>query len=772
MGMLGLAFGILLTGIMEWRIEEDLQTSANDRLHAIASSIAHRLNEDLSNRHREVALMADLLSSKSLAPDSIGRVIEGLKVRQPVYAWIGLADNTGLVVAATGNLLEGHNVGARPWFKAALQGGFVGDPHEAKLLAPHMKPSADGEPTRFLDIAVPVQDANRQVVGVLGGHLYWEWVRNVVRGATSKLDHVGPVEVLIADQNGQWLFSTPPEVPSNLSELATVIQQGQYAMARETVQPVNNTSGLGWSVVVMEDVKYAHAAIKEGRTFMLMFAASLAITFSILTWVVAGKVVQPIVNLARAARNQAGFEGYVMDTRRGGGTDETRTLGHIMNRLTHYDTLTGLTNRKEVTERIGQTMARTLATGSHSALLLLNLDNFGVFNNVKGYEAGDQMLVAVAKRLRDLLADGTTLSRINGDEFVIVLDDLGPEASQAVAEAQAVAHKLQGSFQIPFMLEAGTFGVRASIGIYLITPKSSRVSEVMLFAELAMREAKRRGKSQTIVFTDDMQSQLAEHVRFEEDLVAAVPSQLVVLYQPQVDRTGQVEGAELLVRWRHPERGLVSPALFIPLAEDTGLIKPIGRWVMEAACRQIRQWADDPLRRKLVLSVNVSAKEFASQDYVSQVQAILDDTGANPARLKLELTESAVVTDVEDVITKMRQLKQMGLTFSLDDFGTGFSSLSYLGRMPIDQLKIDQSFVRNLTRNCYNASIVRAVISLGDNLDIGVIAEGVEKLEQKEILEELGCMHYQGYLYGRPMALSDFEDTLRNVSRQTLSEVV
>lgn len=275
-----------------------------------------------------------------------------------------------------------------------------------------------------------------------------------------------------------------------------------------------------------------------------------------------------------------------------------------------------------------------------------------------------------------------------------------------------------------------------------------------------MREAKRLGKNQIAVFTERMQAQLAEQVRFEEELAAGIPEQLRVLYQPQVDQRDQVEGAELLVRWHHPDKGMISPALFIPLAEQTGLIMPIGRWVMEMACRQLKAWEDDALRQHLVLSVNVSAREFASKDYVDQVQRILRRTGAHPGRLKLELTESALATDVEDVITKMHALKQLGLTFSLDDFGTGFSSLSYLRRMPIDQLKIDQSFVRNLARDHNDLSIVRTVISLGQNLAVGVIAEGVEESTQKDILEQLGCIHYQGYLYGKHMSLAEFEATV------------
>ena len=375
-------------------------------------------------------------------------------------------------------------------------------------------------------------------------------------------------------------------------------------------------------------------------------------------------------------------------------------------------------------------------------------------------QVGDQLLIAVAQRLRSLLHDEMALSRINGDEFLIVLEDLEPQAPQAIAQAQSLAQKLLFSFRAPFALDAGTFSTHTSIGIYLITPQPPPVSEALQYAELAMREAKRLGKNQIAVFTERMQAQLAEQVRFEEELAAGIPEQLRVLYQPQVDQRDQVEGAELLVRWHHPDKGMISPALFIPLAEQTGLIMPIGRWVMEMACRQLKAWEDDVLRQHLVLSVNVSAREFASKDYVDQVQRILRRTGAHPGRLKLELTESALATDVEDVITKMHALKQLGLTFSLDDFGTGFSSLSYLRRMPIDQLKIDQSFVRNLARDHNDLSIVRTVISLGQNLAVGVIAEGVEEATQKDILEQLGCIHYQGYLYGKHMSLAEFEATV------------
>lgn len=515
MGVLGLIFGLLLTVIIEWRIERDLRSSAHNSLHAIASSIAHRLTEDLSNRHREVALLATLLKSQYLAHDSIEPVIDGLKTRQPVYAWIGLVHHSGIVLAATDGLLRGHSVDSRPWFKHSLLGGFVGDPHEAVLLAPHMKPGRDGEPPRFLDVGVPLVDQNESVVGVMGAHLYWDWVHSVISAVTEKLDRVGALEVLVADQSGNWLFKPHQIDAKNLAELQKNNAHGKYVVATQPVRPVDSTKGLGWTIVVMEDEKWAYAPIKESRNFMLLFATTLAVTFTALTWVVAGRVAQPIIKLARIAQDQVEFSDYAHKSIEDKGTDETRALDVFMNRLAHYDSLTGLSNRKEITGRITKTIERSAVSNSHAALLLLNIDNFGIFNNAKGYEAGDQMLIAVAKRLRWILADGTGLSRINGDEFVIVLDNLAQDSERAIDQAQVMAGKLQNCFNAAFFLEAGKFSVHVSIGIYLIKPEAIRVGDALQYAELAMREAKRLGKNSIAVFTESMQAQLAEKVKFQ-----------------------------------------------------------------------------------------------------------------------------------------------------------------------------------------------------------------------------------------------------------------
>jgi EAL domain-containing protein (putative c-di-GMP-specific phosphodiesterase class I) len=274
-------------------------------------------------------------------------------------------------------------------------------------------------------------------------------------------------------------------------------------------------------------------------------------------------------------------------------------------------------------------------------------------------------------------------------------------------------------------------------------------------AELAMQEAKRLGKRQAALFDEHLHERMVEQARFEQALQDAIPSQLVVLYQPQMDRHRVLTGAEVLVRWVHPQQGMVSPARFIPVAEQTGLIVKIGHWVLAQACAQLALWQHDSQRQHLMLAVNVSATEFRHPDYVKNVAAQLQSSGINPARLKLELTESVLASDVDAVVARMKQLKAMGVSFSLDDFGTGFSSLSYLNRMPIDQLKIDQSFVRDMLTDTGSDAIVRTIVALGNSLGLQVIAEGVETEAQFQRLVALGCLSYQGYLFGKPVPVSE-----------------
>lgn len=758
MGGSGIVLGLALTLFMEWHLEAGLQTSARDSLNAFADEIAHKLTEDLSNRQREVVLMADLIGRNNIVhPESTQDVIEGLKHRQAAYAWIGLTDQAGVVLAASGGFLKGLNVSARPWFAGGMQGDFVADPHDAVLLAKYMKPRPDGEPPRFLDVAAPIKDSAGRTQGVLAAHLHWDWVNDVVVDTLAKRRKSTPLEVLIANRKGEWLLSAPSGSRPHPANLQAVGAEEDYLVATQKVVTKVPADGLGWTVVVREDLRHAFAPIDEVRRLMLAFTALVAALFAWASWLIAGRVVRPIVQLADAAKSHAGDLSVGAIKAPGRVRDETGVLGQAMDRLAHNDRLTGLFNRSEVLSRLHQAIQRTTAQHRYGALLLVNLDNVSVLNNTRGHDAGDQLLIATAKRLQQLEDSGALVARLGGDEFLVLLENLGHDRAQVLEQAMAFAARTLAQFRAPFALEAGAYQGQASIGAALVGDELITADDVLKRTELAMLEAKKQGKNQAVVFDQRMQDELFARVQFEEALRNAIPSQLLVLYQPQIDQQKGLLGAEILVRWHHPVQGLISPARFIPLAEETGLILPIGQWVLGAACRQLRLWEQDTVRAHLVLAVNVSVKEFRDPAYVQSVGRILQDTGANPRRLKLELTESVLAVDVDEVVGKMQALKAMGISFSLDDFGTGFSSLSYLKRMPLDQLKIDQSFVRDFTTHASDASIVRTVIALGQGLGLDVIAEGVETAAQQSLLQVYGCTSYQGYLYGRPAPIEQFE---------------
>lgn len=752
--------GLAWTLFMQWHLEGGLRASAQDALNVVADEIAYQLNEDLANRQREVALMADLIGGHTVIdPQAVQKSMEGLQSRESTYAWIGLADKEGRVTAASGGLLQGVDVSARPWFAAGLRSGFVGDPHGAVLLAQYLSPRPDGEPMRFVDVAAPIKDENGVTRGVLAGHLHWDWVHHVVSETVAKRRKESVVEVLIANSKGEWLLTSEAGLSLPEAPLQTLLADAKYLVAAQKVVAMAPTNGLGWTVLVREDIDSADAPIYELRKLMLASTVLVAALFALVSWLVAGRVVRPIVELADVAKTHSVDAKVDRSRPRKKALDETLVLGAAMDLLAHHDRLTGLFNRSELLDQLEKSIEREAARRTFGALLLVNLDSFGLLNNTRGHEAGDQLLVAAAGRLRLLEGSGALLARIGGDEFLVLLENLGSSPGEAHARATSMASRTLAQLSKPFELEGGTYAGQASIGIALVSDDRATADDVLQQAELAMLEAKKRGKGQAVLFDRSLRDALNARVQFEQALKAAIPGKLVAFYQPQVHLEMGLQGAEILVRWRHPELGMVSPAQFIPLAEDTGLILPLGRWVLQTACLQLRAWEDNPCRNHLTLAANVSAKEFRDPDYVQGVCDILKATGANPRRLKLELTESVLAENVEEVVTKMEHLKALGICFSLDDFGTGFSSLGYLKRMPLDQLKIDQSFVRDVATNPNDASIVRTVIALGQELGLQVIAEGVETEEQLSILAGYGCNQFQGYLYGKPVPFDEFEAT-------------
>ncbi|MFC0134913.1 EAL domain-containing protein [Massilia eurypsychrophila] len=426
--------------------------------------------------------------------------------------------------------------------------------------------------------------------------------------------------------------------------------------------------------------------------------------------------------------------------------------------LAFFDLLTALPNRRLLLDRMRHAVATCRRTGRTGAVLFLDLDNFKSLNDTLGHDKGDLLLQQVALRLRSRVPRASdTVARHGGDEFVIVLEDLSDQPAEAAAQAERIAEKILAVFDTPFHLDGHQHPTTSSIGVALFTRHSADVDELLKRADLAMYQAKSAGRSTIRFYDPQMQIVISARVQLEADLRHGLKQhEFDLVYQSQTDGAGHTTGAEALIRWRHPRRRLVMPAMFIPLAEETGLILPLGQWVLETACRQLVAWARSAVTAHLTMAVNVSAHQFRQPDFVQMVQSVVSRTGADPAKLKLELTESLLVADVERTIDKMNALRAMGISLALDDFGTGYSSLSYLKRLPLDQLKIDKSFVRDVLTDPSDAAIARTILLLGHTLGLDVIAEGVETESQRDFLAQNGCLAYQGFLFSQPVPAEQF----------------
>lgn len=429
--------------------------------------------------------------------------------------------------------------------------------------------------------------------------------------------------------------------------------------------------------------------------------------------------------------------------------------------LAFYDHLTDLPNRRLLVDRLHQAFASSARSSREGALLFIDLDNFKDINDTLGHGIGDLLLQRVAQRLKSCIREGDTVARLGGDEFVVMLEDLSEQPTEAATQTKAVGEKILATLSQPYQLATHAYHSTVSIGATLFSDHGKTADELLKRADIAMYQAKKAGRNTLRFFNPKMQDLINTRTSLEGELRKALENrQFQLYYQIQVDSSSHSLGAEALIRWIHPERGLVSPAQFIPLAEATGLILPIGEWVLDTACAQLKAWEQDALTRDLILAVNVSAKQFRQADFVAQVQATVQRHAINPMRLKLELTESMLVENIEDTIATMSALKAIGVQLSLDDFGTGYSSLQYLKKLPLDQLKIDQSFVRDLATDSSDKAIVRTIIAMAQSLDLDVIAEGVETEEQRQFLLDRNCTHYQGYLFGKPVPIEQFEALL------------
>jgi len=444
---------------------------------------------------------------------------------------------------------------------------------------------------------------------------------------------------------------------------------------------------------------------------------------------------------------------------------ERKSYEEQIHHLAFFDPLTSLPNRRLLADRLQQALALCKRTQREGALLFIDLDHFKTLNDTLGHDIGDLLLQEVARRISSCIREGDTVARLGGDEFVVMLENLSANRLEAAGQAESVGEKILGKLSEPYDLRGQDYRSSASVGLTLFgTDRSSE--DLMKRADVAMYQAKAAGRNNLRFFDPRMQAEITKRAGLEVDLREGIRlRQFVPYYQPQINDQGQAVGVESLVRWQHPVRGLVPPSEFIPLAEETGLILPLGNLVLEAACEQLAAWATDPALANLSIAVNVSARQLYQDDFVEQVLSALRRAQAVPQRLKLELTESLLVSHVDTTVEKMLALKAQGVGFALDDFGTGYSSLSYLKRLPLDQLKIDQTFVRDILVDPNDATIAKTIVALADSLGLTVIAEGVETEAQRARLSELGCRTYQGYLLGRPMPVAELEQRLRQEPR-------
>ncbi len=437
---------------------------------------------------------------------------------------------------------------------------------------------------------------------------------------------------------------------------------------------------------------------------------------------------------------------------------ERKEADKKIEQLAFYDPLTGLPNRRMLVDRLTQALAVSSRSGMEGALLFLDLDHFKTINDTLGHHVGDLLLQQVAQRLSSCVREGDTVARLGGDEFVVMLEDLSADEVSSAEQTEAVGEKMLATLSQPYQLAGHEYHNTSSIGAVLFSGHQQSVDTLLQQADIAMYQVKQSGRNNLRFFDPQMQHAISVRAELESELRKALEKhQFQLFYQIQVDAMNQPLGAEALIRWIHPERGLVSPVQFIPLAEETGLILPIGAWVLNTACHQLNIWQQEEKTRDFMLAVNVSARQFCHSDFVDQVRKVVAYHEIRPDRLKLELTESLLMDTIEVNIATMTALSEIGVQLSLDDFGTGYSSLQYLKRLPLDQLKIDQSFVRHLATDNSDKAIVGTIIAMAESLSLDVIAEGVETEEQRQLLKEMGCNCFQGYLFGKPVPIEQFQ---------------
>jgi diguanylate cyclase (GGDEF)-like protein/PAS domain S-box-containing protein len=718
-------------------------------------SVAEREQDNLS------ALVTQILAKSVNRISFSGKyhsrlLLEEIARDEPGIRYILVADKRGDVLASS----DPARNDTRLEQAAMNAAGFVltGTPREIRVLR------INGEPVR--EITVPyLSGLDNEIAGVIQVGL-----SDRARSAALQqgLLFVGALVLLLmlvgiavtrrisrrfgrpVVQLARDLSATLQAIPDLLLELD---QEGRYLKimaARDTLLAVPKEALLGCTV---RDVLPQEAADTVHRALAAANETGSAYGFEICLQI-AGEARWFELSVAQKPLGTGETPHYIVLSR---DITERKHAVEEIHTLAFYDPLTQLPNRRLLQDRLQQAQAASARDAHYGAAMFLDLDHFKTLNDTKGHDVGDLLLREVAQRLQTGIRDGDTVARLGGDEFVVILESLSSDAAEAATQAGLVAEKLRACLAQPYQLEGHEYHSTPSIGVTLFQGHEERVEDVLKHADTALYQAKSAGRNAIRFFDPGMQADLEAHTEMVGNLRHALEHrQLRLYYQIQVDSAQQAIGAEALLRWESPEHGLVSPAQFIPLAEETGLIVPIGLWVLQTACAQIREWSEDPATRGLQLAVNVSARQFRQPDFIEQVQRAISAAGIDPTRLKIELTESLVLDNLSDSISKMHALKAIGIGLSVDDFGTGYSSLSYLKQLPLDQLKIDQSFVRDLVTDPNDAAIVQAIITMGQAFGLHVIAEGVETEAQREYLDLHGCHAFQGYLFSKPVPIEQF----------------
>lgn len=769
--LLSMATACVLWIVVGYIVGSQKEKEAGELLSRRALTLAGKIDSALYERYQNITLHANLLTKYKLIerPELLGQHLDALKRSYEGYAWIGCAGMDGRVLGASDGLLKGSDISQRPWYAGALKANYLGGPHRALLLEKKLNTN-ELEPLRFLDIAIPVLTEQGSIAGVLGAHIDWRWIKTIAQSMPPREQS----EFMIVADNG-LVLSGPPELQDTIlpQAMAERMERGKsgydvahwpdnklYLSGYGRSTGYQSFPGLNWLIIERDHVELAYAPIHALLRQLMLWSLLVAGIFAVAGWIAARRITKPLLIISEAAeaieRGDTKTNIPLMSA-----YHEVKVLASalasLISQLTKRESeleqsitrnpLTQLPNRVLTKALIDQ--AITLARQENNSLTVMTVGfgGFGLINNTMGNAVGDALLKQISQRLQSANANAT-LCHIGRDEFALIMRDQG----EALMRTASTSGAIEEAVERPFLVEDTPYYVYPVMGVSQYPKDANDADALLSHSEVALHEARKQGGRCIEFYQAEMNSSVLQRMELERDLrLALAAGQLELHYQPQYSLSNdRLMGVEALIRWRHPQRGYISPMIFIPVAEASGLILPIGNWVLHEACRQAASWRSAGLPSMRV-AVNVSSRQFAESSLTQQVTDALAQYELPAACLKLEITESLLMQDVDRAIATMQELVDIGVCLAIDDFGTGYSSLSYLGRFCISELKIDQSFVRNLTSDADNAAIVHAIISLARNLKLGVIAEGVETEAQVHFLKDAGCHDMQGYYFSKPL---------------------